>query len=207
MNQKTMVVIAACVVLGLGIFFVAKMQKPVTNNVGVVATVPEAPPVASTSTGAASTTLATSSSTTAPAANTKTYTNTTFGYSFSYPTNWVLEPETSVVDAQNDMPSVVSVHDTKPFSPQRFSVTINRKERTLKNEAPKTEPVTIAGQTVTAYLFPDGKDCKPTKTDPDCSFFLIPIQRDGVWYEINVANEATTLDAYRTILASFKFTK
>lgn len=204
MNQKTVVVVAACVILGLGAFFVIKMQKkPVETNTNVNLSVqtetPQAAPTASTSTAPAPTTPKPST--------TKLYSNAAFGYSFSYPTNWVLEPETSVVDAQNDMPSVVSVHDTKPFSPQRFSVTINRKERTLKNEAPKTEPVTIAGQTVTAYLFPDGKDCKPTKTDPDCSFFLIPIQRDGVWYEINVANEAVTLDAYRTILASFKFTK
>ncbi len=207
MNQKTMVVIAACVVLGLGIFFVAKMQKPATNNVGVVATVPEASPVASTSTSAASTAAPAPSSTTAPAANTKTYTNAAFGYSFAYPSSWVLEPETSMVDAQNNMPSIVSVHDTKPFSPQRFSVTINRKERTIKNQTSKTETVTVGGQAATAYMFPDGLDCKPTKTDPDCSFFIIPIQRNGVWYEINVANEAATLDAYRTILASFKFTK
>lgn len=207
MNQKTIAVIAAvCIVVGLGIFFVAKMQKSATNNVGVAATMPEASQVAS-STGTAPTTPATPSSTPAPAANTKTYTNTAFGYSFAYPSSWVLEPETSMVDAQNNMPSIVSVHDTKPFSPQRFSVTINRKERTIKNQTSKTESIVVGGQNVTAYLFPDGLDCKPTKTDPDCSFFLIPIQRDGVWYEINVANEAVTLDAYRTILASFKFTR
>ncbi len=207
MNQKTMVVIAACVVLGLGIFFVAKTQKPATNNVGVAATVPEASPVASTSTGAAPTTPATPPSATAPATNIKTYTNAAFGYSFSYPSTWALEPETSMVDAQNDIPSIVNVHDTKLFSPQRFSVTINRKERTIKNQTSKTETVTVGGQAATAYMFPDGLDCKPTKTDPDCSFFIIPIQRNGVWYEINVANEAATLDAYRAILASFKFTK
>ena len=204
MNQKTIIIVGACVLLGLGAFFVIKTQKkPVETNTNVNLSVqtetPQAAPTASTSSAPAPTTPKPST--------TKLYNNTAFGYSFAYPSSWVLEPETSVVDAQNDMPSVVSVHDTKPFSPQRFSVTINRKERTLKNEASKTEPVTIAGQTVTAYLFPDGKDCKPTKTDPDCSFFLIPIQRDGVWYEISVANEAVTLDAYRTILASFKFTK
>ena len=207
MNQKTMVVIVACVVLGLGIFFVAKMQKPATNNIGVSATVPEASPVASTSTGTAPTTPTTPPSATAPAANIKTYTNAAFGYSFAYPSSWVLEPETSMVDAQNNMPSIVSVHEIKPFSPQRFSVTINRTERTIKNQASKTETVTVGGQVATAYMFPDGLDCKPTKTDPDCSFFIIPIQRDGVWYEISVANEATTLDAYRAILASFKFTR
>jgi len=208
MNQKTIAVVAAvCIIVGLGIFFVVKMQKPATNSVEVAAVVPEVSSVASTTADVAPTTPSTQSSDTTSAANTKIYTNIAFGYSFSYPNNWVLEPETSVVDAQNDMPSMISVHDAKLFSPQRFSVTINRKERTLKNEAPKTESITVAGQTVTAYLFPNGKDCKPTKTDPDCSFFLIPIQRNGVWYEISVANEAATLDAYRTILASFKFTK
>ena len=204
MNQKMIVIVAVCVLLGLGAFFVIKTQKKSvetnTNvNLSVQTETPQAAPTASTSSAPAPTTPKPST--------TKLYNNTAFGYSFSYPTNWVLEPETSVVDAQNDMPSIVSVHDTKPFSPQRFSVTINRKERTLKNEAPKTESITIAGQTATAYLFPDGKDCKPTKTDPDCSFFIIPIQRGGVWYEISVANEAVTLDAYRAILASFKFTK
>ncbi len=204
MNQKMIVIVAVCVLLGLGAFFVIKTQKKSvetnTNvNLSVQTETPQAAPTASTSTAPAPTTPKPST--------TKLYNNTAFGYSFSYPSTWALEPETSMVDAQNNMPSIVSVHDTKPFSPQRFSVTINRKERTIKNQTSKTETVTVGGQAATAYMFPDGLDCKPTKTDPDCSFFIIPIQRNGVWYEINVANEATTLDAYRAILASFKFTK
>lgn len=203
MNQKTVAIgIAACVLVGIGIFFGVTMQKNPT--VGPVAD------VASEASSIATTSAAAEASPVAPVAQSstvKTYTNIAFGYSFSYPAAWVLEPETSVVDAQNDMPSIVSVHDTRPFSPQRFSVTINKKERTIKNQTSKTEVVTVGGQSAAAYLFPDGLECKPTKTDPDCSFFIIPIQRNGVWYEINVANEATTLDAYRSILASFKFTK
>lgn len=202
MNSKIIGGIVLLVVVALGLFFVFKMQK---NEIEIpsVTTSPqvEALQPAGTSTVAASAPVAPKPVTT------KIYTNKTFGYSFSYPIDWVLEPETSVMDAQNNMPSIVSVHDTRPFSPQRFSVTINRKERTIQNQAPKKESVTVGGQSVTAYMFPDGLDCKPTKTDPDCSFFIIPIQRGGVWYEISVANEAATLDKYRAILASFVFTK
>lgn len=205
MNQKTIAgIIAVCIVAGLGIFFMSKMQK--SPAMDTAATVFEVSSTTNTS-GVASTAPATQPSPVVSNPNTKVYTNTAFGYSFSYPTAWTLEPETSIKDLQNDMPSIVSVHDTRPFSPQRFSVTINRKERTIQNQASKTESVIVGGQSVTAYMFPDGLNCKPTKTDPDCSFFIIPIQRNGVWYEISVANEATTLDAYRTILASFKFTK
>ena len=202
MNQKTIVIIVVFVVAALGVFFVARLQKKPVDGMVPVAVVTEVAQV-STSTEVAPATPATQPL----AATTKIYTNAAFGYSFSYPSSWVLEPETSVKDLENDMPSIVSVHDMRPFSPQRFSVTINRKERTIKNQAPKKESITVGGEATTAYIFPDGLDCKPTKTDPDCSFFIIPIQRGGVWYEINVANEAGTLDAYRTVLSSFKFTK
>lgn len=133
----------------------------------------------------------------------KSYANDAFHYSFSYPGSWTLDPEIAVEDDVHHMPSIVSAHEEKD-SPRRFSVTINRDERDLKEFAPVTEAVTVGGKTATAYIFPDGYDCTD---DPDCSFFLIPVFHNGVWYEIVAANDAKTLDAYRTILASFSFTQ
>ena len=99
------------------------------------------------------------------------------------------------------------MHEATSTSPHRFGVTVNRNERTIKRSATTTVEVTLDKVKATAYIFPDGLQCTPSEADPDCSFFLIPIFRDGVWYEITAANDAKTLDAYRDILESFRFTQ
>lgn len=134
------------------------------------------------------------------------YANEEFGYSFAYPQGWLAEPEGAMEDLINQIPSMVSVYEPASTSPMRFSVTINRNERTIKNEAPGNEEVVVGGMAAKAYLFPDGYECAPTPEDPDCSFFLIPIFRNGVWYELTGANKASTTEAYKDILASFRFT-
>ncbi len=139
-------------------------------------------------------------------ASAKTYTNERFHYSFSYPDAWALEPEQNIIDTNNAILSIVSVYELASTSPHRFGVTVNQVERTIKNHASTTEPMVIGGVQATAYFFPDGYGCTPSEQDPDCSFFLIPIKRNGVWYEITAANSAKTLDYYRPILASFQFT-
>lgn len=131
----------------------------------------------------------------------KTYTHTKYHYSFSYPSSWVMEKEGFVADI---IPSILSVHEDKAEEPMRFSVTINSSERNIKNSAARTEQVMVAGQSRTAYIFPDGYECQG---DPDCSFILVPILRNGLWYEITAANNAKTLTAYREILTSFRFTE
>lgn len=146
-------------------------------------------------------TATSTAATTTPA--TKTYAHAIYSYSFVYPSDWVLEPEGKVMTPASKIPSIVSVHETKEDQPKRFSVTINENKRDLTQHAEKTEAVMIGGVSVTAYLFPHGYECEE---EGDCSFFLIPIERNGVTYEITGANEATTLTAYRAMLESFRFT-
>ncbi len=205
MNQKMIGILAVCIVVGFGAFFIFKMPSK-QADIGIAPTTDtetEIPQATTTSTSQNAAPVASLGTTKAAV---KTYIHSTFGYSFVYPNAWVLDEEKSIVDATDQMPSIVSVHDSANV-PQRFSVTINRNERTLKDRAKKTQPITIGGQAATAYLFPDGYGCTVSTEDPDCSFFLIPVQHNGVWYELTGANNAKTLDAYMPILASFTFTR
>lgn len=134
-----------------------------------------------------------------------TYTNTAYGYSFQFPKDWVLEPHRSVVDSTNKLRSIIEVHNKKNTSVVR--VIVNEDEKLLKHSALKTQKVTIAGKEYVAYLFPQGYECGMASPGAkDCSFFVIPIYRNGVWYEIYGAGNAKTVTkAYKDILSTFVF--
>lgn len=140
-----------------------------------------------------------------PPTQLKTYTNSKQGYSIQYPADWTVEKERIILDAVNKIPSVVTLisHDKK----QNITILLNQKESQMKNESLNTQRITVAGAQQTAYLFPEGYECH--MADPgreDCSFFLVPIYRNGMWYELKASGKAESItDFYQKILSTFTF--
>ena len=194
MNKIVVASLAAILLLGIGTVLLITQAPQPQGDTGTVAS--------TTDSTAATTTDISPTVKDDGGKKTKTYTNTLFGYSFSYPSSWISDPEQHIKNSP--ILSIVSVHEPKEEQPRRFSVTINAIKRTIKDHATKTEPITIDGISATAYIFPDGYECTESG---DCSFILIPVLRKDLWYEITLANDAKTLDAYRDILASFKFSE
>lgn len=138
-------------------------------------------------------------------ASTNIYTNTKFGYSIKYPSSWTLEPEQKIVDRVNKIHSLVMVHDSDRT--HVLQILVNENEWMLKHEAPTSTQVSINGSTQTAYIFPRGYECAMgNPDDPDCSFFVVPIYHNGLWYEIHASGDATIVnEMYSDILSSFRF--
>ncbi|HEY4487562.1 MAG TPA: hypothetical protein VI483_02230 [Candidatus Paceibacterota bacterium] len=196
MNKIVVVSLAAILLLGTGTaLFIMQASQPEDDTGTVASTSTDSNATAATTTDISPAVKDDAKKTT------KIYTNTLFGYSFSYPSSWISDLEQHIKNSP--ILSIASVHEPKEEQPRRFSVTINLVKRAIKDHAPKTEPITIDGIEATAYIFPDGYECTESG---DCSFILIPIVRNNMWYEITLANDAKTLDAYRDILASFEFT-
>lgn len=133
----------------------------------------------------------------------KTYTNKQFGYSVRYPSGWIVEPDKPIMDNVNRLRSSVAIH--APDNSQGISITVNEKKSMLPYEALFTQEITINGTKQTAYIFPSGYEfCDALKDD--CSFFIVPIYRDGVWYELHARGNARTInEQWKDILSSFKF--
>lgn len=135
----------------------------------------------------------------------KTYTNAKWGYSIKYPTDWSVGKEEIILDSTNKIPSAVTLSSSD--KKQHITILLNQNEWGLKYEAPKTQQITVAGEQQTAYLFPGGYECH--MADPgaeDCSFFVVPLYRDGVWYELRATGKAETVtDFYQQIFSTFTF--
>ncbi len=136
----------------------------------------------------------------------KSYTNTAFGYSIQYPRDWIIEPERAILDSVNRIRSEVSIRSGDDR--MRLLILVNEKEWLLKREAPFKEQIAVSGSPQTAYIFPEGYECR--MADPnriDCSFFVVAIFRNGVWYQLHAIGQAGAVTpAWREILGSFTFT-
>ncbi|HRY62738.1 MAG TPA: PsbP-related protein [Candidatus Paceibacterota bacterium] len=138
--------------------------------------------------------------------NLLTYTNTKYGYSLSYPNDWIIEPEQRIVDQYNEIVSLVNIHN--PDKSLGVNISISRKEPGIKYVASSQSKLSINGSTETAYLFPKGYECG--MADPaakDCSFFIVAIQHNGFWYDLRAGGHAEAVaEPYTSIFSSFKFT-
>ncbi len=138
--------------------------------------------------------------------NLQIYVNYNFGYRIEYPLNWTIDSEKRIMDDVNKIESLVKIYDTS--HEHGVIITVNQKDSILKNEAPATEKVIIDGVPQVAYLFPEGYECHMRNPNQkDCSFFIIPINHNGLWYEIKIIGEAKNVsEAHKKILSTFKFT-
>lgn len=133
----------------------------------------------------------------------KTYTNKKFGYSIRYPGGWIVESDMPIMDSVNKIRSSVAIH--APDNSLGISVTVNDKKSMIPYESLSTEKIIIDSVERTAYIFPNGYEFCDTHKD-DCSFFIIPIYRDEVWYEIHARGNARVIsEQWKDILASFVF--
>lgn len=137
--------------------------------------------------------------------NLQIYVNYNFGYRIEYPLNWTIDSEKRIMDDVNKIESLVKIYDTS--HEHGVIITVNQKDSILKNEAPATEKVIIDGVPQVAYLFPEGYECHMRNPNQkDCSFFIIPINHNGLWYEIKIIGEAKNVsEAHKKILSTFKF--
>lgn len=135
-----------------------------------------------------------------------TYVNSNFGYSIGYPLNWTPDSEKRIMDETNKIESLIKISDIS--LEHGIIITVNQNEYPLLSEASITEKVVINGILETAYIFPEGYECRmrnPAKKD--CSFFIIPIHHNGLWYEIKITGEAKNISEFhKKILSTFKFT-
>lgn len=145
-------------------------------------------------------------STSSPAIHLKTYTNAKFGYSIQYPDGWIVDPEEAIIDSVNKIPSVVDIHTAD--NNKRLAIVVSEKERLLKYSAIFKQPIAIGETPQTAYMFPRGHECH--MADPeriDCSFFIVPIFYNGMWYELHAIGGAQTItNEWSSIVSSFRFT-
>ena len=134
------------------------------------------------------------------------YENVRYGYSFEYPNDWVIEPERQIVDEVNQILSEVTIHDST--NTHKVSVLVNKKEWLLKHETLFTASTTVNGSIHTAYLFPEGYECRMADPEAeDCSFFMVPIFNNGVWHQLYASGEAQTVSPlYQDIFSSFAIT-
>ncbi len=145
-------------------------------------------------------------STSSPAIHLKTYTNAKFGYSIQYPDGWIVDPEQAIIDTVNKIPSVVEIHTAD--NNKRLSILINEREWLLKHSTSFKQPIAIGEAQHTAYMFPRGHECGMADHETiDCSFFVVPIFYNGMWYELHAMGGAQTVtNEWRSIVSSFRFT-
>jgi hypothetical protein len=137
-------------------------------------------------------------------AQTKTYTNSRYGYTLQYPSDWIVEPEKQIVDGTNKIYSYVKIHD--PTDSKSIDIQVDAKEWMLKYEALQQDKIIIDGTDETAYIFPSGYESCEEESPKACSFFEIPIKRGNTWYDLGAKGDAQTVsDFYRNIFSTFHF--
>jgi len=133
----------------------------------------------------------------------KTYKNEEYGFEFKYPQDWKIKSEKSVIDSVNKIPLLIYITDESVQ--HTVYIEVNEKEWLLKNEALKKESVTIDTISSSVYIFPNGYECYNAKPE-DCSFFKIPIQYNGLWYNLGATKNARSYSGiYKDIFSTFKF--
>lgn len=133
----------------------------------------------------------------------KTYTNTQFGFTFSYPPTWDFIDKTAEVYRKDETLLIISVNDRKHV----FGVKVwsNKREPPLLSAAEVKQPIVIDGRSETVSFFPEGYECYDMP-EQGCDFFGIPVKRGNYTYELNAAGEAKTVTPiYQKILSTFKF--
>ena len=133
----------------------------------------------------------------ADTSNWKTYRNEQYGFEVRYSTDWRVENSD---DPQSQSVSFISTS-------QDVSIQIQPSKPTgFWEQAPKKEPVNIAGITTIAFVFPDGYECYGDNPNSDaCSAFFISFSKNGQWYLINAHGKAQSVSNYSQILSTLKF--
>lgn len=132
-----------------------------------------------------------------------TYINEEYGYSIQYPSDWTKGEEQQIISGPNNIYSTISFNKDD----RKITITINGNEWLLKHETDNTKEVIIDGQKYTAYIFPNGYECYGIDDLESCSFYKIPIEKDGLWYELGATGyiDENLEDVQFDILSTFKF--
>lgn len=112
--------------------------------------------------------------------NWDTYTNEEYRYSLQYPSDWTRGEEQQIIGGPNKIYSTISFNKDD----KKVTISVNGNEWLLKHETSITKEVVIDGQKYTAYIFPNGYECYGADNLESCSFYRIPIEKDGLWYEL-----------------------
>jgi hypothetical protein len=133
----------------------------------------------------------------------KTYTNTKYGYSLQYPNDWEVDSERQIIDETNKILSLVKIHDATDRHVAQ--IIVNQNEWMLKYSTSQVAKIIVNNTPQTAYVFPNGYECYGAEPGDDCSFFVIPILSNGVWYELHANGDAKTItQLYKDIFLTFK---
>lgn len=130
----------------------------------------------------------------------KTFSNKTYGIEFKYPANWWIEERT---EGDDWIVKTASKGELYAFS-VRVSV---KKPASFVFVSTVTEKLQLAGETQTAYLFPE--DLCPQQLG-ECPGFYIPVQVKDKWYLLEGRRgiDARTIardSVYRVILSTVRF--
>jgi hypothetical protein len=135
----------------------------------------------------------------------KTYTNAKWGYDIKYPTDWSVGKEESILDKTNKIFSTVNIQ----AADKKHSVLIEVHDvgtgDLLRFEAPSQDKITVNGKPYTAYIFPEGYECRMADPEAkDCSYFMIPIPRETVTVILYAFGDARSVtDVYKDIFSTF----
>lgn len=132
----------------------------------------------------------------------KSYSNTKYGYSIRYPSNWVVG--NLAAPTASAAPEVFAVHSTD--GTMSFRVEATKTEPKDLNDAATQNTVSVAGVTRKAYMYPTGRGQCPGGAFEDCSMFVVPVYEGGTWFVMTADGSARNVaGVYADMIASFSF--
>ncbi len=132
----------------------------------------------------------------------KTYTNQKYGYSFRYPSNWIVGNPSAPSSSASAEVFGVYTQDGK----MAFRIEAKTGEPKDLNDAATQVTVPVAGLSRMAYMYPTGRTQCPGGVSEDCSMFIVPVHNNGTWLIMTAEGNARSVaGVYADMIASFNF--
>ncbi len=143
-------------------------------------------------------------------ANWKTYTNATYGYHIKYPSDWKASAA-SVVSNGKDQETWITHQDAAGSVDRKIVILAgvdSDGNLPYLRTTPATSQATLVGEAQTVYMFSKNPGCiDGSLSDKPCyASFIIPINHNGIWYELSASYGADAYTGtYKDILSTFGF--
>lgn len=134
------------------------------------------------------------------------YRNEEHGFEMRYPPHWSVEERGAVMAGPNRIRSITY------FAYNGYQVFLSVDENEPQPYiflTPTRALVDMGGIPAIAYIHPKGYECYNAGEEGqvlDCSFFVVPVRKDAIWYRFGAAGNAREVKGiYAAILSTFRF--